>query len=79
MFDREFPITVPQVECTYQEITPDQKGIVKSEEARIMALEKDSEHSNSESLTHFSHGQTNKIEIHSTIGWTYATQGGVRV
>ena len=69
----------PTLQCTYKEVGPEQNEAVKSEEVEMNVEERESHQSNSESLTYFSHAKAGKIEIHSTVGWTYPSQRTPRV
>ena len=79
MFEKEQDVPTPAKECSYKIVDPEQKVEVKLEGVKVNEEDREMEHSNSESLTHFSQSQQGKIEIHSTVGWTYANLRDFRI
>lgn len=75
MFDRESTGSHPAIQSSYREVAAEEKGQLRSIEVKINEEDRESDNSSGDNATHFSHAQPNKIEVHSTIGWTYMALG----
>jgi hypothetical protein len=79
MFDRDSTASAPAIQCSYKEVAPEDRAHFRSLEVKINEEDRESDNSSGDNATHFSHVQPNKIEVHSTIGWTYMALGGAKL